>query len=361
MKNLRICYFGAYNSEYPRNHILRKGLQLNGVDIVECAIPADVQLWKRNFALLGKYIKSSHHFDAIVVAETNQFVVPLAKCLSIVTGTPLIFDVFFSLYDSYVKDRQTVKEHSVKAGLFSWIDRFSMMLSDVVIADTRQHRQYYHERFNIPADKIDIVYIGYDDELFQPRRSRLEQGEPSPFTVVFTGSFIPLHGIDYILKAAKILEEHQDIRFEFAGAGQTYKAMLSLADNLGLENCVFSGPVPLLQIPELLANADICLGIFGETEKTTRVIPNKVYEGLAMKKPVLTGDSPAIREVFHDQEHLLVCNCADEHSLADAIVKLKRDDLLRTNIAEAGYQAVRERFTPQALGKQLKDILVSLL
>ncbi len=361
MKNLKICYFGAYDPGYPRNHILRKGLQLNGVDIVECAIPTDVQLWKRNIALLGRYINISHDFDAILIAEINQFVAPLAKCLSVVTGKPLIFDLFFSLYDSYVKDRQTVKDRSVKARLFSWMDRLSMRLSDVVIADTRQHLQYYHEFFNIPDDKMSIVHIGYDDALFQPVDLSITPRESLPFTIVFTGSFIPLHGIEYILKAAKILEDQREIRFEFAGTGQTFREMQDLAENLRLSNCVFSGPVPLPQVPALLAKADMCLGIFGNTEKTQRVIPNKVYEGLAMKKPVLTGDSPAIREVFHDREHLLLCNCADEHSLAEAILRLKRDGLLRTNIAEAGYQLVRERFTPQALGKHLKDIIVSAL
>jgi glycosyltransferase involved in cell wall biosynthesis len=65
---------------------------------------------------------------------------------------------------------------------------------------------------------------------------------------------------------------------------------------LELQNVEFIEFLEQKELTQYIHHADICLGIFGETEKAKRVIPNKVYEAMAMKKPVITGNSPAARE-----------------------------------------------------------------
>lgn len=361
MKTLKVCYIGSYNPDYPRNRILLKGLQLNDVDIVECHISEHVHLWKRNFGLFQRYLSIPHDFDAILVAETNQVIVPLAKLLSLLTRKPLIFDIFFSLYDSYVNDRQTVEARSLKARCFYGLDKMSLIFPDRIIADTRQHLEFYHHRFRIPQENIHVIYVGCDPELFFPMED-FARDRPTPsFTVTFMGTFIPLHGIEYIIRAARLLESERDIRFEIIGSGQTYKEIRSLSEQLALCNCSFFNPVPLQELPKLLARGDVCLGIFGHTEKAQRVIPNKVYQQLAMRKPVITGESPAIQEVFRHAEHLLLCQMADEQSLAEAILRLKHDELLRTRIAENGYRLVTEHFTPKVIGRHVKELIEALL
>ncbi len=109
-----------------------------------------------------------------------------------------------------------------------------------------------------------------------------------------------------------------------------------------------------------IAKSDLCLGIFGNTEKTTRVIPNKVFP-LAMKKPIITGDTPAIREVFRDHDHLLLCPVANATALANTILRVKQDESLRMKIAENGHQLVAANFLPLVLGQQLKQLIQSLL
>jgi hypothetical protein len=69
--------------------------------------------------------------------------------------------------------------------------------------------------------------------------------------------------------------------------------MQGLAKAMDLLNVTFLSFIPVSQLPFHIQKADLVLGIFGDTEKSQRVVPNKVYEGLAMAKPVITGDSPA--------------------------------------------------------------------
>ena len=93
-----------------------------------------------------------------------------------------------------------------------------------------------------------------------------------PFTVLFTGTFIPLHGIEYIINAAKILEQRGEaIRFVIVGAGQSYQKITAMASELAVSNVQFERPVRYEQLSHLMLQAHLCLGIFGTSAKAATV------------------------------------------------------------------------------------------
>ena len=149
--------------------------------------------------------------------------------------------------------------------------------------------------------------------------------------VLFWGKGIPLQGVEYIKQARELLKREHTIVFRIIG----------------------EPPVAYEALPAIIRTADICLGIFGDTDKAARVIPNKVYEAIAMKKPVISADTPAIRELFTDRENILLCKRADAQSLADSILELAGDAALRQHIAEGGYRLYQEHATPNKIGSQL--------
>jgi glycosyltransferase involved in cell wall biosynthesis len=99
------------------------------------------------------------------------------------------------------------------------------------------------------------------------------------------------------------------------------------------------------------------LGIFGRTEKAGRVVPHKVFQAMALGKPVITARTPAAEEFFSDGENVIFCPRGDPEGLAAAILRLKRDAALREAIARNGRALVWERFRPPALGALLKKAL----
>lgn len=181
------------------------------------------------------------------------------------------------------------------------------------------------------------------------------------FSVLFWGNFIPLQGIEYIIQAAKKLEDNFDIKFQIIGGGQAENDVMKLAEELRLNNLVFIERIALSVLPDFIRKADACLGIFGSTDKATRVIPNKVYEAIAMGKPVISGDTPAIRELFTDRENILLCQMADSDDLAEKILELKNNPELREKIAGGGYELFLERATPKVIGQELLDQLQKIL
>src|SRR5438445_13086024 len=115
--------------------------------------------------------------------------------------------------------------------------------------------------------------IGALTEFFFPRP---QKEQLQRFLVTFVGTFIPLQGVPYIIEAAHYLEQYADIKFELIGSGQTYREAQRIAHDFKVKNLSFTGPVSTERVPEKLAEADVCLGIFGDTEKAQRVTPNKV-------------------------------------------------------------------------------------
>ena len=102
-------------------------------------------------------------------------------------------------------------------------------------------------------------------------------------------------------------------------------------------------------------SADVCLGIFGNTIKANIVLPHKAFETLALKKPLITKDTDAAREIFENNKHCILVK--DEKELAKAVLKLKKDKEFRKKIAKKGYDYFKNNFDNKNIGKALLRLL----
>ncbi len=354
---MTVCYFGAYDQSYSRNKVLIKGLRRNGIDVIECHNAHRLKPLRLPL-LAAQYLSKGRTADVVTVGACGHAYVPLAKLLAKMTGKPLVFDAFVSQYDTLVNDRKTVREGSLKAKYYFTLDKVSASLADIVLIDTEQHADYYSRTFGVPKSKFRSIHIGADTDLFYPEQQNKNDGR---FYVTFVGTFIPLQGVRYIIQAAQLLAGYPEIRFEFVGSGQTYHEVRRLADELRVKTAFFSGPVAPEEVPDKMAEGDICLGIFGDTEKTKRVIPNKVFEAMALAKPVMTGDTPAARSLLTHRKNAFLVPVADPKAIAEGIVELMKDSELRQRIARNGLETFRAAATPERLGRELAAVCQELV
>lgn len=352
---MRVCFLGAYNPEYPRNAIIKKGLRLNGVNVLECRLRPKYKFWLRYPLLLSLYPISCSKHDFFFVPEFCQKDVPLAKALSFLTSKKIVFDPLAPRFETKITDWKRKPLNSWQARWNFKIDRLAFKFSDFVLADTQAHKDYYSQVYGLPSKKVEVLPVGFDDDLFKPSAP---QKRGSSFTVLFFGSFLPLHGSDCILKAARIISEKDPlIQFRMIGSGQTLPKAKALVSDFSLRNVLFEGWLPMSVLPQRIASADICLGIFGETEKARRVVPHKVFQAMGMRKPVITARTPAVEEFFSHRENIFLVSESQPELLAQAILGLKEDKELREKIAGKGYQLVSQSFSPQAIGRSLVRIL----
>lgn len=332
-----VCYFGDFDPEYSRNRVIMKGLRENGFQVISCNVRSN---GFKKYKELRRCLKGLEgRFDVLVVGHTdNRWMTPWAKLL---TRKSVFWDGFYSLYDSWVNDRKLVSRLHPKAWYYWAMDTLNVWLAEVILVDTHEHAKYFHRRFRAPKEKLARVFVGSDIEGGSDGQSTGDEE-----TIVhFHGNYIPLQGVTTIVEAAALLREEK-IVFQLVGSGQDSRAVRELAVSHSVTNITFVERVPYEQLVSLIRKSDICLGIFGDTGKASRVIPNKVYEGIAVEKPVITSDSPAIRELFSDRENILLCERANPEDLADKIRELIRDDILREKIAKHGYLLYKKELTP---------------
>ena len=96
----------------------------------------------------------------------------------------------------------------------------------------------------------------------------------------------------------------------------------------------------------------MCLGVFGTTPQSLMTIQNKIYEGLALAKAVITGDSRTVREAFVHGKHVYLCDRASPQALAEAVRVLREDAELRCNLAQGGYGLYQARFSLERNGER---------
>ncbi len=327
-----------------------KGLAINGVDVVECNVN-----WRdknRYFKLFKQLRALKNEYDFIYVAYPATIPVIFAKLFQ---KKIVVMDAFYSMFDAVVNDRKEVSFLSFRSIKLLFLDWVSIMLAGCVITDTEAHKKYWQKWFFVRQNKFFTLYLGADNTVFFPIK---DVSFDPQFRVHFHGSYIPLQGIEHIVEAARILKDDTSVFFSLVGKGQNYKEITERIQSYDLKNIeqvgkTFPGPLQC-QLNEYVNKADVALGIFGDSDKAKRVIPNKVYESLAAGKPLITMDSPAIREIFSERELLLVKN--DGESIASAIKKLQNSPEFCREIASRGYAKMIEKYSPKPIGARFLEI-----
>lgn len=374
----QIVYLGTYERDYPRNALVIAALRRAGFSVREIHIP----VWERTrdktggFLALGSlarlavrlgsaYIRLAARLarvasqnDAVVIGYPGQFDMLLLAPLARLARRPVIFNPLVTLTDTLVEDRAIIPEGSLLARGVAVLDWVALRLASLILVDTPENGAYLTARFGVASARIAHLDVGADDRLFRPPDA------PEPPTeglrVLFYGKFTPLHGIETIIQAASALRDEPDITFEIIGGGQTAAAMHDLARRLHVTTIDWVPWVPFERLPERISAADVVLGVFGGGAKPGRVVPNKVFQAMAMGAAIVTRDSPAIRRVLRDGESALLVPPDDAEALAAAITRL-RDPVLRHHLGSNARRSFEAFGSLDALARRLADIVPTLL
>ena len=373
---MRVCYFGAYRANYSRNKILIEGLRRNGVEVVECherlwrgiedrvraasggwLRPAFVACVIRTYWRLLRSYRQAGAYDVMVLGYPGQIDVYLARILTWLRRKPLALDVFMSLY-LIASERGLTARHPITARLIYCLEKFACSLPDRLILDTAEYVAWFQSTYGVSPERFRLVPTGADDRIFKPVKN--ERADDGVLRVVYYGTFIPNHGVEYIVEAAEILAAEDAIRFELIGRGPEREKAIALARRYGLSNVKF---VDWLEPAELLkraASADVCLGAFGTTPQSLITIQSKVYEGLAMGKAVVTGDAPLVRAALRHGEHVYLVERANPGALAAGLSTLQSNPALRLRLARQGRRLFSREYSVERLGERMRSHLVEL-
>jgi glycosyltransferase involved in cell wall biosynthesis len=375
---LRIVFWGTYDLGKPRVRLLLSGARSLGMEVVEChrSVWEGIEdksrlvgVRKRLLLLLRwvcaypslilRFLLLPRH-DAVVVGYMGQVDVLVLWLFARLRGVPILWDAFLSIYDTVVNDRKMVLPGSLSAKCLYALDFAACRAANKIFLDTKAHALFFEKLFRLPPDSVGRVFVGAETDVFIPGLAAPRKDMAKYFTVLFYGQFIPLHGIEVIIRAAKLFEEAgEKIQWVIIGDGQEGARIDDLTKNLEVENITRIRWIPYSQLVEWIRMADVCLGIFGTSDKASRVIPNKVYQIISVKRPLITADTPAIRELLDEGPCVHFVPAGDPQALVSAVRKIRRG---RNSVP--GAECEGQHFPvigPKEVGCQLKNVFMSVL
>ena len=191
--------------------------------------------------------------------------------------------------------------------------------------------KYYLRELGICSDKIKVITNGVDLKQFQPDISAtsIERAVPKDnLTWGYIGTVGMAHGLETLIKAAKILEERNYSSIysgKIIGEGAEKKTLERMAKRLGCKTIEFFGAFEHQQATRYWGLIDVLVIHLRDHHEFQKVIPSKLFEAMALGIPVIhcvKGESSAI--VSRHDVGLLVMP-EDPEALASAIHEILSD------------------------------------
>jgi glycosyltransferase involved in cell wall biosynthesis len=240
------------------------------------------------------------------------------------------------------------------------VERYLYRQADRIVVVTDSFSSRLRER-GVAANKIDVVKNGVDLERFvpgsrdTPLRARL--GLAGKFVVSYVGTHGMAHGLDRVLDVAAALRPQNQIRVLFVGEGAERRRLQARAKAEALDNVLFLGPLPRDAMTEVYATSDLCLVPLRKTELFQSVLPSKIFEILAMARPLLLSVDGEARALVEASGAGVYVPPEDASAMAETILRLAQDPAACRAMGDRGRAYVAEHFDRKRLAVRYLGIL----
>ncbi|MCU1448650.1 MAG: hypothetical protein JWP02_820 [Acidimicrobiales bacterium] len=209
------------------------------------------------------------------------------------------------------------------------LEQAAIRFADAAVTCTEQMRSAFVGRGADP-DAITVILNSADEVAFDPARYPGTDATDG-FRLVCHGAVEERYGIDTVVRAVALLaDELPDLHLDIYGEGPYLPAVRALAGDLGVSDRVWfsDGYVPLDDLVSGIARADA--GVVAMKRDAFRDLTqcNKMYDLIAMRKPVITSWTESVAAYFDDSCFMWFTS-EDEHELAKGIRTLHDDPALR--------------------------------
>lgn len=274
-------------------------------------------------------------------------------------GKPLIFDAMMSPYAALRDEHSGSLVRRCFAALIYHFERMMLRRADLVLTDTRLHSEFYARTFALPLQHFYAVPVGAIELKTVTKASA--PNEDDAFSVLFYGSFLPLHGVHIIVDAAAQLVD-LPIRFDFIGGNKSQATRLHHhCQTLGVTNFTYRRWVPFEELLEhAIPEADLCLGgPFGGSPQARRVVTGKTSQCLALGKATVIG---RINENygFTDRLNCLVVEQSHAGALAETIRWAYDNRARLPEIGAKGRALYAKRLSTEVIATRLASALQRL-
>lgn len=344
---MKILYISRTRLNYSLNSVYIHGLRQNGVEILRFKMPSGG---------LGSYLaalsfvrKNKEDSDCLIMGYDSSI---LAVFLRMFYRKKMIYCAVLPVYERLIISRKLAGRLSLKRLYYWLIDFLAFHFANLTMMESNHQIDRVSKFYFISKDKFIRSWIGVDEDNFF-FNSNIQKFPK--FTVMFRGALMPEAGAEYVVRAAKILEQ-EDINFIMLSGGLLLDKIKKLIEETGLNNLELrSDLLSYEELREIMQKCHLSLGQLSDHERLRRTVPHKVYESLALKLPYLTAANAGILELLREGETCITCVSADASSLAEKILWAKNNPEELARMAQNGYQLYQDKLRTDILARNLLE------
>lgn len=324
-----------------------------------------VRFWKRSYEvgylltltfLLPKVIRAIKRLDPEIIVLNYPSV--YTGFLGFITGKLLgkfVLVDFNDLIAQYTIDFLNLEKSSLTANLIRFIQNFIVKNSWRVIATTNFIKKYALS-LGVRKEEIFVIPNGVDVDFFDMDKYNTDFkrnfGLGGKKFCLYCGRLDKWAGMDIVVKLCSMFEQKRpDVKFVVVGDGEKMNWDFE-------ENVVMMGALPYNRVPETLAAADVILVPFPENDVSHAASPLKLFEGMAMRKPVVASRVSGIKDVIVHFENGMLADSNNVNEWFEAILFLLNSKSLAEEIGEKARATVKERYDWKHLAKQFEKAII---
>jgi glycosyltransferase involved in cell wall biosynthesis len=255
-----------------------------------------------------------------------------------------------------IKQRQVI-------GFLEGLERYFYLHADHIISLTRAFKNHIMKK-GVPEKRISIITNGADLEMYKPlpRHNTVskEYELDDKFVVSYIGTHGMAHALGTVLRAGKVLENEKKILFLLVGDGAEREALLKEKERMGLSNVRMLPQQPKEKIPAFLAASDVSMILLKKDDLFKTVIPSKMFEAMAMGRPLIIGVDGESRQIVEDGQCGIYIEPENHEELANAVVKLSHDRELLKTMGENGKSYVENNYNREILAEKYLNTLLDV-
>jgi glycosyltransferase involved in cell wall biosynthesis len=244
-----------------------------------------------------------------------------------------------------------------------WLELFAYRKADRIVPVTDAFKRYMVEK-GIAREKITVIKNGVDLTRYQPAPAnaavRAEIGLEGKFVASYVGTHGMAHHLETVLEAAKLLRHRPDVAFLLIGDGAERARLLGMKEAAGLDNVVMLPQQPKERMPALWAASDISLVLLKKSDLFKTVIPSKIFESMAMERPIVLGVEGEAAEIVQAAGAGICIEPENAAALAAAVEDLAGDALRRAKIGRSAREFVATHFDRTILAQRYLAVLEDL-
>ncbi len=249
------------------------------------------RLWKEQLAGIALFFKvlSSKH-DLYFFSSPPFITILLGSLACRITKRRYILDIR-DIYPEVFLHLGLLKEDSPIYKFILGLTKKMYKSADSIITVSKglQNKIRNHS----PESKVELIYNGYDSDLFKPNPNKFEK-----YTIVFHGNLGKFQRIDLLVEVARLMEKsHPDIQFKVIGYGPGEKHLQNPPSNLE-----YLGLMKYEDIASYIAKCHMGISLRTDDEISREALPVKVFEYIGVGIPVIVTPQGEASELVENKK-----------------------------------------------------------